>query len=339
MNGHLNYRGLTDLSNLVWSSVHRVPSDIDIVVGIPRSGMLPALNIALLMNARVVDLPAFLEGKIGGKGRSRSAASTLERADDARHVLLVDDSVNTGAAMVEAKALVEEKYPSARVTTLTAYGARGAERHADIVLEAVSFPRVFEWNLFHTQMMGDACLDMDGVLCVDPTSEQNDDGARYLDFIRTATPLMRPSYRIRKIVTSRLEKYRAPTAEWLDRHGIRYDELVMLDLPTAEDRRRLGNHGEFKAKVFATDPLARFFVESETAQAVAISRLSGKPCFDMGARQMLYPEALSVTSAVAVGRTAAATLAFRARRKSRVILDHLRRMLAMKSEVPNRFQR
>lgn len=37
-----------------------------------------------------------------------------------------------------------------------------------------------------------ACLDIDGVLCVDPTPEENDDGPRYREFLLTPNPYSFP---------------------------------------------------------------------------------------------------------------------------------------------------
>mgnify|MGYP006922448723 CR=1 FL=1 len=42
----------------------------------------------------------------------------------------------------------------------------------------------------HHRYMKEACVDIDGVLCMDPLPKENDDGARYIDFIRNATILL-----------------------------------------------------------------------------------------------------------------------------------------------------
>lgn len=44
---NMQYRTLADLSNLIRKNIYKVPHDIDLVVGIPRSGMLPANIIAM----------------------------------------------------------------------------------------------------------------------------------------------------------------------------------------------------------------------------------------------------------------------------------------------------
>jgi len=98
---------------------------------------------------------------------------------------------------------------------------------------------------------------------------------------------MLPKGRIRRVVTARLEKYREPTADWLARHGICFDELVMIDLPDAAERRRRGGLGRFKAAVYAGDAEAELFIESNSEQARTIARRSGKATFDYTGRTML----------------------------------------------------
>ena len=102
----------------------------------------------------------------------------------------------------------------------------------DVYARKMEFPRVFEWNLFHhPRQMLETWLDMDGVLCRDPTPEENDDGDRYLDFIRNARPLFLPSVPVRGVVTSRLEKYRAATEGWLQRHKVKFGEARHVATP------------------------------------------------------------------------------------------------------------
>jgi uncharacterized HAD superfamily protein len=121
-----------------------------------------------------------------------------------------------------------------------------------------------------------ACVDFDGVLCLDPTKEENDDGPHYRQFLREALPLMLPTLPIGAIVSSRLEKYRGETEEWLHRHGVRYNELFLLDCASGEERQRLKPHAQFKASVFRSNPFYQVFIESDPGQARQIASLTGK---------------------------------------------------------------
>ena len=45
----------------------------------------------------------------------------------------------------------------------------------------------------HHLWLASACVDIDGVLCIDPTAEENDDGPRYREFLSCAKPLYLPT--------------------------------------------------------------------------------------------------------------------------------------------------
>ncbi len=60
----MNYRTIADLSNLIRTNLYKIPHDIDVVVGVPRSGMLPATMIALYLNKRLSDINTFFVGGV-----------------------------------------------------------------------------------------------------------------------------------------------------------------------------------------------------------------------------------------------------------------------------------
>jgi uncharacterized HAD superfamily protein len=152
----------------------------------------------------------------------------------------------------------------------------------------------------HHKFLAQCCVDIDGVLCLDPTEAENDDGPAYEKFLSEALPLFGPTRKIGWLVTSRLEKYRALTEAWLAKHGIQYDKLIMLDLPSKAERQRLGVHGSFKADFYRKSD-AILFIESEHQQALKIAELSGKPVLCVETHLVTYPDALSLP---ALGQTA-----------------------------------
>ncbi|MCK0149318.1 glycosyltransferase [Marivita sp. S6314] len=264
----LSYRSYADMSRIISENIHHLP-DVDYVVGIPKSGIVPATMIATIKNVTFLDLDSFLFTQSRRKGRRAQSDRSLA---EIQKVLIVDDSVNTGAEFRRVQRRLGTLEQDFDVTFCAIFGlpdrTKNAPRH--VVLDRIAQPRVFQWNYRNHIIAESACFDMDGVLCVDPTAEDNDDGPRYLEFLRTAQPLFIPQKQISAIVTSRLEKYRAPTVEWLDAHGVAYKELIMLDLPSAEERRRLKAHAPFKASVFAgRDDI--LFVESNHRQACDIA--------------------------------------------------------------------
>lgn len=281
-----------DISQNLW----KIPSDIDLVVGIPRSGMLVASLVALARNLPLVDLEGFIAGRVFESGTTRRRTTdpaTIRRA------LVVDDSSRTGEAIVRAtESLRAASRNLPPTTTCVVYGTRQTTAHVDITMVEINKPRIFEWNvLHHPTILANACIDIDGVLCHDPSRQDNDDGARYRGFIATARPLHIPSHRVHALVTSRLEKYRRETEEWLEAQGVVYDRLIMLDLATAEERRRQGAHASHKAAYYRSSS-ATLFIESELPQAEQIARMSGKPVLSLEGPKICLPGRLAPSTVV-----------------------------------------
>jgi orotate phosphoribosyltransferase len=254
--------------------------------------MLAATVLALHRNVPLTDLDGFCES------RAFATGERFEGDVDAapERVLVLDDSVLTGSAMTKARDQVAAASLPSSVEVLfgAVYVSPEGKALVDTYADVVRFPRVFEWNLMHHPgVVPKSCFDLDGVLCRDPTERENDDGPRYREFLSTVEPLVVPSKPVGWIVTARLEKYRQETEAWLDAHGIEYDELVMLDLPDKETRRRLGNHATFKAEVYGSVD-AVLFVESDHGQAMEIARLTDRPVYSVEHNQVIQQDRLTV---------------------------------------------
>ena len=259
---------------------HALPNDIDLVVGIPRSGLLSAAFFSLMENIPFTDIDSLIDGRIYSVGRTKLDQTPPKLLHQLRRILVLDDSINGGSAIREAREKLSSLQTPAEILFAAVYGTWSTYEDCDFVLEAVSQPRMFQWNFNHHKFLEQCCVDIDGVLCHDPTNLENDDGPGYLRFLADAKPLYKTSRRIKCLVTNRLEKYRAPTEDWLERHGIDYDDLVMLDLPTKEARQRQKYAGGFKAQVYGQSD-AVLFIESESRQAMQIARISKKPVLDL----------------------------------------------------------
>lgn len=264
----LNVRSVADLNNAIIANLHRLDrSKFDAVVGIPRSGMIPASIIATALQLPLSDVESFMRGYMFERsGRVVGAG---------RRILLVDDTVNHGAAM--ARAVDRIGGQASKITRFCVFGPyRGIEGLVDIVCETVPGPRAFEWNMWKHARLDRWCLDFDGVFCRDPSKEENDDGERYTRFIDTAEPLYLPTRPVGHIVTGRLEKYRSATDAWLKRHGIAYQSMTMMQHATKAERMAAGGRGQWKAEQFNRIG-AEFFIESDPKQAGIIAKLSGLP--------------------------------------------------------------
>jgi uncharacterized HAD superfamily protein len=280
------FRSISDLNALIRRAATRLPSDVDVIVGVPRSGLLAANLLALHLNLPLADVDSFLAGRTLAGGR-RLQQQRAGEAVGFRRALVLDDSILSGAALREVRNRFAAQPPACPVLFGCVYATRAATAEVDIHFEICEAPRVFEWNLFHhATFLKRACLDIDGVLCRDPLPEENDDGPAYRRFLETAEPLHLPTVPVGSLVTCRLEKYRPETEAWLQRQGVRYDELIMWDLPSAADRRAAGGHGRFKAGVYQRSE-RMLFIESSRSQADVIVRETGKSVFCVETQTML----------------------------------------------------
>lgn len=274
----LHYKRYNDLCADIKCNINKIPSNIDMIVGIPRSGMIPAYMIGLAKNLPVCSIGEFISGSflLNIKSTCRAKLDT-----DITNILIIDDSVNTGRAMKiirdEIKSLkLDKKY---NIKYAAVYCSPGTESMIDIGLCTLQQPRMFQWNYLNHSNLQNAALDIDGVLCIDPTKNQNDDGVKYCEFLKNADPLYIPQYKVAALVTSRLGKYRSQTEHWMKEHGVQYGKLYMLENTTAAERRAQNLHAAHKAKIYKQLTNTNLFIESDPTQAREIARLSGKLCF------------------------------------------------------------
>ncbi|MGE0709144.1 MAG: glycosyltransferase [Planctomycetota bacterium] len=250
----------------------RLPRDYRAVYGVPRSGLLPAAILAAELH-----LPlgvAGADGLFAGDRLRAHQAPVPERGP----VLLVDDSCSTGGAMARAKALLVERGVR-DVHTCALYVTEDAPARLDHFARVVRPPRLFRWNLWGCVRTQRLMCDLDGVFARDP-AVPDDDGAAYAHALETAPLLQRPLLPVHSIVTNRIERWRALTEGWLERHGVRCGQLHMQPHPTAEARRRAGDYGRFKGELYARSD-ALLFVESDEAQARRIHQVSGRPVLSL----------------------------------------------------------
>ena len=279
----MKYVTIADLSQQILQSLDIIPHDIDLIVGIPRSGLLPANILALYLNVQLTDIDSFTEGRIYGSGYRMNSIEP----HSIKKVLVVDDSVCSGRAMLEAKSKIQHIAPNYEITYFAPIVSSRGRDFVDIFCTVIDEYRVFEWNVFHHKILSNACIDIDGVLCKDP--DVDDDGPIYRQFISTATPLIIPTVPVKTIVSCRLEKYRELTVNWLRMNSISYEELIMLDFPDKATRVKWGRHGEYKAD-FYKNSTAELFIESSASQAEIIAQLSHKPVLCIETNQLLFYE-------------------------------------------------
>lgn len=285
----MQFRTYADLSRIINENIDRIENNFDLIVGIPRSGMLPATMISLLKNVPLTDLDAFCCGRIYSPGKTKTRESWICSVEEAKKILIVEDSCMSGRSIAFAREKIAGMKSKAEITYLSVYCTEESAAFVDLHFEICEQPRMFEWNYLHHALIEKACFDIDGVLCKDPSEKENDDGERYMDFCRNISARVVPSKKIGYLVTSRLEKYRSLTTKWMEEHAVRYGKMIMMQYGTKLERQKQGNHGEFKGRIYKSLKDSCIFIESDPLQAEVINKISGKGVFCVE-NQLYYPE-------------------------------------------------
>lgn len=270
--------------------VHKIASSnlhFDAVVPALRSGMIPAFKIAERLN-----LPIMINEELFGGRR-------LKGNFDAKSILLVDDSINTGNNLISEIKKYEGKY---NIFAAAVFSSEKLSKALTFYSKIVDQPRIFEWNMFNSFNTNRVMFDMDGVICIDPRVF-DDDGDLYESEIKHIPTLFLPKYPVHSIVTNRLEKWRHVTETWLKDHGVAFGQLVMQQFPTASARRAASNPGVYKAEVYSASDAA-LFIESDLSQAKTIARLSQKPVYCIENNSFIHtdtPQSTQASSKLEIG--------------------------------------
>ena len=222
---------LVTLDELVtWTGewIKTFPHNYDIIVGIPRSGLLVANLIAVKLG-KPLTTPELLD-----KNRywmSQRPKNSIE----VKRILLVDDAIYLGDSVEKNRQLVASINSDFSVTTASLIVDDASKNMVDLYYKAIPFPNMFEWNIMHVKRGKLAC-DMDGVICEECSPAIDSDEEQYRNWIKNARPYLIPAFEIDIIISNRLEKYRAITEEWLAGHGVRYKELLLWDIESKDER-------------------------------------------------------------------------------------------------------
>ena len=277
----INYRSVDDLSQLIKSKLHLIP-DVDCIAGVPRSGMLAASLIALYLGKPLISIEDI------GKGDYNNFTSRIRLFCKSSRVLVVDDSCSSGNAMKHVKDTLST-IKNKEFIYCAIYVLESSKQYVDFWFETLEHLRLFEWNIMDHGILGQSCVDLDGILCIDPTYEENDDGEKYKHFLLNAQPRFIPQRRIGTIVTCRFEKYRPETIQWLEKYNVKYNDLIMMNYATADERRAANCYSSYKAAIYKQTN-AQLFIESNSKQAFDIFCFTNKPvyCPDNGFYNLGY---------------------------------------------------
>ena len=232
--------------------IKRFPCRYDLVIGVPRTG----LTIAGIISDELA-IPLSTPGTLPEIWKPSNLP-----ARDIQRILLVEDCTARLSHLFSAKQKVREAFPEAEIH-LGSLFSNGSQGRLDTYGSELRDSCIFEWELMNIEFSRNVASDLDGVICQDwPKLVTEDDR---LDWMRTVKPYLIPVYGLSAIITSRPEKYRDITTQWLNEHGVRFCRLVM-------DQTIEGQYNDYLSwKVYAINRIKPgLFLESndETAKAI-----------------------------------------------------------------------
>jgi len=146
---YLEYRSFDDMNKLLLKNISLFPRNIDLIVGIPRSGMLPANLLALYLNKPFTDIDSFLDKRIYSSGERKMAVNT----SDVRNILVIDDSVYSGNALGKVKMKLMHLNIEFSIQYAVVFATTLSKKMVDYYCEIIDAPRIFQWNLFHHSLI------------------------------------------------------------------------------------------------------------------------------------------------------------------------------------------
>lgn len=225
---------------VMWTTewIKLFPTTYDLIIGIPRSGLLVANIVALKLGKPLTTPELFVQNEYW--------KSKLINKKEYTNILLIDDSINSGKQMAESHQLLRSRRKNVNITKAALIVADNSKELVDLYYKIIPQPRIFEWNLLHAKK-GMVASDLDGVICENCPPGVDPDEQLYVKWIKNAKPYLIPSFEIDVIVSNRLEKYRSETETWLSKHGVRYKELILWDIQSKKERK--GQHAQHKTDV------------------------------------------------------------------------------------------
>lgn len=236
-----------------------LPIDTAAIVGVARSGLAPATEIAMSLHLPMLILDDY-HGIVREAGHGQRMA---EQAKGNGPIVAIDDSLASGRSMIRGKGTLQN-HPLTRdrkILWAVVYTHPMNPTQADIHVVACHDHHLFEWNFPNSIYAGRTAWDIDGVL----VTEGANPGRPYLVPRRQRIPL---------IVTGRLESERQATIAQMRWLGVEFDRLEMFPGSLA-DRDQPMAISKHKAKHYLASGLD-WFIESCPIQAKEIGGLTGK---------------------------------------------------------------
>ncbi|WP_083005006.1 phosphoribosyltransferase family protein [Halomonas sp. GT] len=274
----IHFKSYADLNSDINKNFDKISGDWDLVVGIPRSGMIPAYIISLALNINCTDIASLVSNLPLKRGVTRDLKKNITHPWDAKRILLVDDSILSGESLRKEMEPIPV-FLKNRVTTLAIYSNKPVRKDIDIVLEFVPLPRVFEWNIFHHKIVEGACVSLEGVISIDKINNKP---------LMLMKPRYLPSGKIHTIVSCRPASQREEVVSWLTMNGINFSNLVMVSDDVDFDSLDDFSKSKIKSDAFQSSS-AFLYIEGNSEQAKMINKESNKPVYCQASSQIYNP--------------------------------------------------
>jgi uncharacterized HAD superfamily protein len=317
----MDYCTYNDLDIIIRKNFSKFTSwNPELVVGIQRSGMIPAYMVSMALNVQCCTITDLIENREIKVLSSRDLKSSVVFPWEAKKILIIDDSVNEGLKYCELLSQiprdVREKCINAAI-----FVSRKSNKFLDLYLDILPV-HIFEWHIFHRKFeVENSGFDLDGVLCDNPTIAEESNEDNYVSFIKSAKPKYIPTYEIKAIVTSRLEKYRLETEQWLRANNVKYKKLIMLNLSSNEERASIPNCSAlYKAKVYIEGDFYLFY-ESNEVEARVIAMETGKSVYCIDSNKIIEEHRLKGSLLFSAAKRRDTTLYY-----ARMLLGHNRKL-------------
>lgn len=201
--GRIDFITLAQLGKDSVTLASMLPSDVDAIVAVPRSGMIPASIVACMLHLPLLTI-------VGGVLTPCGSGCRLPcKGVHPRRLAFIDDTLAGGSAQ---RRLIEDGLLVGDHVHAVVYSS--VEHGPHLYVKHLPFPHLLEWNLFNSGYITSIATDMDGILCQNPP---HGDTLLY-------TPRKQP---IKAIITARPTTERLATIKWLDAHGVQYNRLYM----------------------------------------------------------------------------------------------------------------
>jgi adenine/guanine phosphoribosyltransferase-like PRPP-binding protein len=281
MSSSTKFLTVSELANDSVKLASLVPHDVQGIIGVARSGMTPANIVSTMLHLPIMALRQTKNDIVPvGNGWRMGGNDHVGLSPDAK-VCVIDDTCMTGNSFKAITPLLNNTYKN--FVTAALYVNPLAKKKPDLWVHDLQWPHLLEWNLWNSVLSPNCATDFDGVLCHDYLPHQDDDGKAYLNFIENAIPrYLTRKVEIPLIVTARIEKYRKPTEEWLNKHGVRFRQLIMHPAKTLAERNRddiaayKARHFEKWAANHTPIPKPSMFIESDDNQSKRIHDLTDR---------------------------------------------------------------